>query len=72
MEWKACREQHPGGMGDGVPHINNMSDQRIRFFIDFINKIHIIRFYCKYVKFLSFPHDFISRPKKLNNCSLGC
>ena len=30
MEWKACREQHPGGMGDGVPHINNMSDQRIR------------------------------------------
>ena len=28
MEWKACREQHPGGMGDGVPHINNMSDQR--------------------------------------------
>ena len=28
MERKACREQHPGGMGDGVPHINNMSDQR--------------------------------------------
>ncbi len=31
MEWKACREQHPGGMGDGVPHINNMSDQRIQY-----------------------------------------
>ena len=31
MEWKACREQHPGGMGDGVPHINNMSDQRFPF-----------------------------------------
>ena len=30
MEWKARREQHPGGMGDGVPHINNMSDQRFR------------------------------------------
>ena len=30
MERKACRKQHPGGVGDGVPHINNMSDQRIR------------------------------------------
>ena len=31
MEWKACREQHPGGMGEVFPHINNMSDQRIPF-----------------------------------------
>ena len=26
MEWKECREQHPGGMGEVFPHINNMSD----------------------------------------------
>ena len=31
MEWKACREQHPGGMGEVFPHINNMSDQRKQF-----------------------------------------
>ena len=31
MEWKECREQHPGGYGGKYsPHINNMSDQRIR------------------------------------------
>ena len=31
MEWKACREQHSGGMGEVFPHINNMSDQRDDF-----------------------------------------
>ncbi len=34
MEWKTCREQHPGGMGDSIPHINNMSDQRIRSYLE--------------------------------------
>ena len=27
MEWKACREQHPGGMGEVFPHTNTR-DQR--------------------------------------------
>ena len=30
MEWKDGRKQHPGGMGEVFPHINNMSDQRFR------------------------------------------
>ena len=34
MEWKACREQHPGGMGDGVPHYGFGN----QFFIYAINR----------------------------------
>ena len=34
MEWKEVERLHPGGMGAGCPHINNIRDQRIQLNLD--------------------------------------